>query len=133
MLTILQFNIFSIYPVPLPNSGVAVSPLYTTNYIGTLIRMMCSYILPLVVDTPVIVNTMWIGPQGTVYNGSRTTVTYSQPSAMVYNTTLQISPLTSSDNGTYQCVGNISTNSGYVTPFINASTNVSLVVQGEDV
>ena len=77
------------------------------------------------------VNTMWIGPQGPVNSGNRTTVTYSQ-SAIAYNTTLQISPLNSSDTGTYQCIGNISSNSSYVAPFINASTNISLVVQGED-
>ena len=101
-------------------------------YLGTKTSVQCVFSYPSVVDTPVMVNTMWIGPQGTVYNGNRTIAIISN-SGMVYNTTLQIIPLNSSDTGTYQCIGNISSNSGYVAPFFNASTNISLVVQGEDV
>ena len=124
------------------NNSPTVPPLNITSmvtssgsrlYVGTKTSILCVFTIPSVVDTPVIVNAMWIGPQGTVYYGNRTTVINSQPSAMVYNTTLQISPLNASDTGTYQCVGNISSNISYIAPFMNASTNISLVVQGEDV
>ena len=120
--------------VPPPNAYITFFPQRSMLYLGTMTSIVCVFAIQLVVDTPVTMNTIWIGPQGTVYNGNRTTVTsYSQPSAMVYNTTLQISPLNSNDTGTYQCVGNISSNISYIAPFINASTNTSLAVQGEDV
>ena len=118
--------------VPPPNIAQMVNSSSSMLYLGTKTSILCVFTIPSVVDTPVMVNTMWNGPQGTMYNGNRTTVIISN-SDMVYNTTLQISPLNFSDAGTYLCIGNIFSNISYIAPFINASTNISLVVQGEDV
>ena len=75
------------------------------------------------------VNMVWIGLQGPVYNGTRSTVITSQ-SAMYYNTTLQISPLNTSDTGSYLCVGNLSSGNSFIVPSINVSAGISLIVQG---
>ena len=91
--------------------------------------MQCVFTIPSVVDTSVMVNMVWIGPQGPVYNGTRSTVSQS---AIYFNTTLQISPLNTSDTGTYWCIGNIFSSSSYIAPSNNVSTNISLSVQGED-
>ena len=128
-----SFVLNNLPTVPPPNITLMANPSGSMLYVGTKTSILCVFTIPSVVDTPVMVNATWIGPQGAVYNGNRTTVINSQPSAMVYNTTLQISPLNSGDTGTYQCVGNISSNISYIAPFINASTNISLAVQGEDV
>lgn len=114
-----------------PSAVISSVSLNTSVFSGTVTSIFCVFTIRSVVDTPVMVQTLWIGPQGPVINGSRTTIITSQ-SGMAYNTTLQIKPLNISDTGLYRCVGSISSNSSYVVSSSNASANISLSVQGED-
>ena len=100
-------------------------------YSGNSINISCVFTIPSVVDTPVMFRYLWIGPQGPIFNGNRTTITTAQ-SIMVYNTILRINPLNASDTGIYWCLGNISSNSSYIVASNNASANISLNVEGED-
>ena len=125
------YHEFNIFTVPVPNVTLSPVPLGSSVYTGTSISMSCAFTVPSVVDSPVMLNTLWIGPQGPIYNGNRTMATITQ-SMMVYIATLQINPSNTSDTGIYWCVGNISSNSSYIVTSSNASANTSLAVQGEN-
>ncbi|KAL5486720.1 hypothetical protein EMCRGX_G019237 [Ephydatia muelleri] len=114
--------------IPVPSVTLSPVPLGSSVYTGTSISMSCAFTVPSVVDSPVMLNTLWTGPQGPIYNGKRTMTTITQ-SMMVYNATLQINPSNTSDTGIYWCVGNISSNSSYIVTSSNASANTSLTVQ----
>ncbi|KAL5486722.1 hypothetical protein EMCRGX_G019239 [Ephydatia muelleri] len=114
--------------IPVPNVTLSPVPLGSSVYTGTSISMSCAFTVPFVVDSPVMLNTLWIGPQGPIYNGNRTMTIITQ-SMMVYNATLQTNPSNTSDTGIYWCVGNISSNSSYIVTSSNASANTSLTVQ----
>ena len=121
----------NIFTVPVPSVTLSPVPLGSSVYTGTSISMSCAFTVQSVVDSPVMLNILWIGPQGPIYNGNRTMTIITQ-SMMVYNATLQINPSNSSDTGIYWCVGNISSNRSYIITSSNASTNTSLTVQGEN-
>ena len=118
-----QFNLST---VQRPNVTIT-SSLSGILYSGTQIRLFCIVLIPLEVDTSVVVNTMWIGPQGPITNEDR----FNVQTIPICNTTLHISPLNKSDSGTYQCVGNISSNSTYIKASSNSSANIPLSVQGK--
>ena len=130
MLHVINAHFFTL-TFPVPSAVISSVPLNTSVYSGTVASIFCAFKIRSEVDTPVMVKTLWIGPQGPVINGSRTTITTSQ-SGMAYNTTLHIKPLNISDTGLYRCVGSISSSSSYVVASSNASANISLSVQGED-
>ena len=121
----------NIFTVPVPSVTLSPVPFGSSVYTGTSISMSCAFTVPSVVDSPVMLNTLWIGPQGPIYNGNRTMTIITQ-SMMVYNATLQINPSNTSDTGIYWCVGNTSSNSSYIVTSSNASANTSLTVQGEN-
>ena len=98
---------------------------------GIPISIFCTFSIPSVVDTSVMVKTFWIRLNQTLNNGDRIKISTSQ-SIVAYNTTIQINPLNISDTGMYQCVGSISSNRSYVFGASNALANISLSVQGED-
>ena len=125
------YHEFNIFTVPVPSVTLSPVPFGSSVYTGTSISMSCAFTVPSVVDSPVMLKTLWIGPQGPIYNGNRTMTIITQPT-MVYNATLQINPSNTSDTGIYWCVGNISSNSSYIVTSSNASANTSLVVQGEN-
>ena len=120
----------NIFTVPVPSVTLSPVPLGSSVYTGNSISVSCAFTVPSVVDSPVMLKTLWIGPQGPIYNGNRTMTTITQ-SLMVYIATLQINPSNTSDTGIYWCVGNISSNSSYIVTSNNASANTSLTVQGE--
>ncbi|KAL5486725.1 hypothetical protein EMCRGX_G019242 [Ephydatia muelleri] len=111
--------------IPVPSVTV---PLGSSVYTGTFISMSCAFTVLSVVDYPVMLNSLWTGPQGPIYNGNRTMTIITQ-SMMVYIATLQINPSNTSDTGIYWCVGNISSNSSFIVTSNNASANTSLTVQ----
>ena len=121
----------NIFTVPVPNVTLSPVPLSSSVYTGTSISISCAFTVPSVVDSPVMLKTLWIGPQGPIYNGYRTMTTITQ-SMRMYIATLQINPSNTSDTGIYWCVGNISSNSIYIVTSSNASANTSLTVQGEN-
>ena len=121
----------NIFTVPVPNVTLSPVPLGSSVYTGTSNSISCAFTVPSVVDSPVMLKTLWIGPQGPIYNGNRTMTTITQ-SLMVYIATLQINPSNTSDTGIYWCVGNISSNSSYIVTSSNASANTSLMVQGRN-
>ena len=121
----------NIFTVPVPSVTLSPVPLGSSVYTGTSNSISCVFTVPSVVDSPVMLKTLWIGPQGPIYNGNRTMTTITQ-SLMVYIATLQINPSNTSDTGIYWCVGNISSNSSYIVTSSNASANTSLTVQGEN-
>ena len=74
------------------------------------------------------VNAAWNGPQSNI---PRSMVAVSQYATnYTYNTTLQISPLNTSDTGYYQCTGNLFSYNNYTLPSDFVSGNISLMVQG---
>ena len=81
----------NIFTVPVPSVTLSPVPFGSSVYTGTSISISCAFTVPSVVDSPIMLKTLWIGPQGPIYHGNRTMTTITQ-SLMVYNATLQINP-----------------------------------------
>eukprot|EP00731_Ephydatia_muelleri_P018729 Em0011g769a len=114
--------------IPLPSATIVFVSPGSLVVSGIPIGIFCTFSIPSVVDTSVMVKTFWIRLNQTLNNGDRIKISTSQ-SMVAYNTTLQITPVNISDTGMYQCVGSISSNSSYVVGSSNASANISLSVQ----
>ena len=122
------------------HSSIAVPPptvsiMYTQPgvfYYGSQTSISCVLTITPSVNVPVMMNALWIGPQGQITNDTRSVVITITQGSTNYKTTLQISSLRTNDSGLYQCVGSISSNSSYVVGTSNASANISLSVQGEN-
>eukprot|EP00731_Ephydatia_muelleri_P018726 Em0011g766a len=114
--------------IPLPSATIVFVSPGSLVVSGIPIDIFCTFSIPSVVDTSVMVKTFWIRLNQTLNNGDRIKISTSQ-SMVAYNTTLQITPVNISDTGMYQCVGSISSNSSYVVGSSNASANISLSVQ----
>ena len=100
-----------------------------TFYAGTKALITCNLQIDKAVDIPVMVGTVWMGPQGLVQNGSSRSVILASQNLTGYNATLRINPLNIDDSGYYNCSWNISSDSPFVLPN-TGSSSFQLYVQG---
>ena len=126
--TLCVHSLLYFFPVPPPAVLVTTIPTVGPFYAGTKALITCCIQIDKAVDIPVVVDTVWIGPQGPVHNDSRSTISASH-SAMSYNTTLQINPLGISDRFLFQCIWNVSSGNPYILPNINFS-QYPFVIEG---
>ena len=103
---------FLFFPVPvsvtircIPSTGVL--------YAGINLTLICTIQLNTAVDTNVVVNTSWTGPNAMFAFNSRISITDMSESVTPYTTTVLFSPLNITDSGNYTC-------QAYVRPSISS-------------
>ena len=127
-------SFFFFFAVPSPT--VSITPNRTgILYAGTPLTLTCSIQLNPAVDTPVIVTRMWSGPGSqAVSNSSLVTVSnLLEGSAILYKTTIQFVPLTTTDSGNYECEATVTPDpqSQFVIMNTTGSDTHSVTVHGE--
>ena len=97
-------NCVTLHTVPQPTVNIT-SNRTGVLYAGTPLTLTCSIQLNPAVDTTVVVNRMWSGPGShTVSNSSRVTVSnLAERSAILYESTIEFSSLSTTDSGNYEC------------------------------
>lgn len=112
--------------VPTPTVTVRRTPNDSTLYAGTQVSLTCTIELNggAAVDTGVTVSTTWDGPSGVLTTGGRVTVSTPTIHGGYYESTLSITSLQSSDDGTYNCSAVVSPN----TPSLYITESASLTV-----
>ena len=120
--------------VPTPSVNVTVPD--GTLYAGTNVTLNCTIQLDGAIDTVVDVTVLWTGPPGgTVLSttGERITVSDVTGSRPSYQSTVNITPLISNDNGAYTCEATVSPNptSEFITMSGAGSDSGTVTVEGE--
>ena len=104
-------------------------------YAGTPLTLTCSIQLNPAVDTTVMVTRMWRGPASQVVsNSSHVTVSnLVERSALLYETTIQFSPLNTTDSGNYECEATVTPDpqSQFIIMSTRGSDTHTVTVQGE--
>ena len=107
-----------------------------TIYAGSVLEMSCTIILGgQVVENKqiLVVNSRWTGPDGTLTNGTRITLTPAVDTSSngEYTSTVTIDTLRKSDSGTYSCMVTVSqSESEFITDGMNTSS-ANVNVQGD--
>ena len=83
---------------------------------GINLTLICTIQLNTAVDTNVIVNTSWTGPNAMFASNSRISITDVSESVPPYKTTVLFSPLNITDSGNYTCQADV--RPGPSSPFI---------------
>ena len=104
-------------------------------YAGTPLTLTCSIQLNPAVDTTVMVTRMWRGPASQVVSNS-SHVTLSnlvERSALLYETTIQFSPLSTTDSGNCECEATVIPDppSQFIIMSTRGSDTHTVTVQGE--
>ena len=125
-------NLF--YTVPQPT--VNITPNRTgVLYAGTPLTLTCSIQLNPAVNTTVMVNRMWSGPDSQLVSNSSSMTVSSlvQRSAFLHETTIQFVPLSTSDGGNYKCEATVipDPQSQFVNMSTTGSGTHSVTVHGE--
>ena len=104
-------------------------------YAGTPLTLTCSIQLNPAVDTTVVVTRMWSGPGSqTVSNSSHITVSnLVESSSLIYETTIEFVPLSTTDSGNYKCEATVSPDppSRLIIRSKTSRDSHSVTVQGE--
>ena len=131
----IQVNTCVFLTVPQPNASI--TPNHTgVLYTSTPLILTCSIQLNPVVDTTVMVTRMWRGPgsQG-ISNSSHVTVSkLVGRSTLLYETTIQFVPLSSTDSGDYECEATVTpdpSQSQFVIMSTTGNDTHAVNVQGE--
>ena len=99
---------------------------------GINLNLTCTIWLNTAVDTDVMVNTSWTGPNAMFASNSRISITDLSESVTPYETRLFFSPLNVTDNGTYTCQADVRPNSSSFFIMMNrgAATH-TIIVESE--
>ncbi len=89
---------------------------------GDNLNLTCTAAVSPSVDTPVNVTVVWTGPNGTISGDNGRIVTADQTDSEPALSLLTISPLQSSDSGTYTCTASLSPNDP---SFVLSSNSIS--------
>ena len=103
------------FPVPI---SVTLRRIPSTDILsaGINLTLICIIQLNTAVDTNVMVNTSWTGPNATFAFNSRISITNVSESVPPYKTTVLFSPLNVTDSGLYTCQADVRPNLS--SPFI---------------
>ncbi len=106
----------------------------TTNptgdlYAGTNLTLTCGIEIPEHVNSPITVVAVWTGPDGSVLNDSRITISDAiLVKQLTYDSTAEISPLRTKDGGLYSVTVYITANTDCIlTAMDNILLNVSVL------
>ena len=118
-----------------PQPTVSTTPNRTGDlYAGTPLTLTCSIQLNPAVDTTVMVTRMWRGPRSqTISNSSHVTVSnLVERGAFLYKTTIQFSPLSTTDSGNYECEATVIPDppSQFVIMSTTGSDTLTVIVKG---
>ena len=118
-----------------PQPTVNITPNRTGDlYAGTPLTLTCSIQLNPAVDTTVMVTRMWRGPRSqTISNSSHVTVSnLVERPAFFYETTIQFSPLSTTDSGDYECEATVipDPQSQFVNMSTTGSDTLTVIVKG---
>ena len=78
---------------------------------GTVFTVTCEVELVSEVDTPVNISIEWAGPDGVTPNADNIAVKDATTNVTITTSSLQFSPLRTSDGGQYTCTGSVKTGS----------------------
>ena len=113
--------------VPQPTVTVAVptDPLYT----GTKVTLTCNIVLNDQVDSPVIVNATWSGPEGEI---TTDTLSGIAESSSPFQSMITFAPLNSGDAGNYTCGATVRPDEAeFITMSLPGSGTGTVIVQGK--
>ena len=104
-----------ILPISVPNPmvvAISSDPVSPVRPVGSAVTLTCTVELSPAVDVPVIVNTVWTGPDGL------TTTNTAQPvmdSATTYTSTAMVNSFGRDQSGVYNCTATVSSTSSFLT------------------
>ena len=119
-----MINFCPFFTVPQPTVSITLNRT-SVLYAGTPLTLTCFIQLNPAMDTTVMVTRMWRGPgPQTVSNSSRVTVSnLLKRSALLYKTTIEFDPLSTTDSGNYECEATVTPDPQ--SQFVNMSTRGS--------
>ena len=97
---------FLFFPVPI-SATIRRTPSTDVLSAGINLTLICTIQLNTAVDTNVMVNTSWTGPNAMFASNSRISITDVSESVTPYTTTVLFSPLNITDSGIYVCQADV--------------------------
>ena len=103
---------FPLSPVPVPTLvSVTSNPVSPIRPVGSNVTLICTVELSPAVDVPVIVNTVWTGPDGVTLSPT----TPAMGNLTRYTSTAMVSSFERDQSGNYTCTATVSSTSSFLT------------------